>query len=443
MASEQRVLIGRSAVLVAGQAVRVACLAGFLILAARRLGAAGFGDFQFAFSYCAIWTSVADFGFSLVVLREAAKYRERLADYVGNTFLIRLPLAVVTYLLMLASLPAFRFIPGFEPSADAESTVIRLGISFLLSSLLLVHYAAFRTRDNTWFEGMGVALTALLTLGFGVVALERGAGPPGLGTAMLAAAGIVFLIESAIGVFRFRFHRFRVDARLLRELGRQALPLGWGTVGYQLYYQSGIVLLYVFKGREAVGVFAAAYQLVTTALQVPVAYFKTVLPHYARAVQESRQRFEGLVAESAALMAALSLPLAVAGSMLAHVLVPLVYPSGYELTAPVFRVVVWVTAASWVGQTFINGLIAEGKSRWYQRYSLYAAAVSFGLNLVMIPRFGALGAAGTTVFTEALVNGLFYRRMRLEGARLPLRRIFLRPLLAAAALGSVLALLLL
>jgi O-antigen/teichoic acid export membrane protein len=442
MSLERRTLIGRSAVLVAAQGVRVASLAAFFVLAARRLGESGFGDFQFAFSYCAIWTSVADFGFSLVVLREASKFRDRLADYVGNTLLLRIPLAVLIYGLMILFLPVLELIPAFRPSAEAVSTVSRLGASFLLSSLLLVFYAAFRTRDNTWFEGLGISLGALLTLVFGLVALRRGAGAPGLGTAMLAASGVVFLLESAVAALRYGLYRFRVDFALLREIVRQAVPLGWGTVGYQIYYQSDVILLYIFHGRVAVGIYGAAYQLVTILLQAPVAYFKTVLPHFARAAHESQSRFERLLAETASLMASVSLPLSVSGCLLAGILIPIVYPSGYAGTASVFAVVVWVTAFAWIGQTFTNALIACGKSHWYQRYSLYAAAMNFSLNLVVIPRFGPLGAAATTVFTEAVVNALFYWRTRREGIDVPLGRILVRPLATAAGVGILLAILL-
>jgi O-antigen/teichoic acid export membrane protein len=439
MSSERRAFLGRSAILVTAQAIRVTCLAAFFVLAARRLGAAGFGDFQFAFAYCAIWASLADFGFSLVVLREAAKYRDRLADYVGNALLLRIPFALLIYAAMILFLPVLGLIPPFSPSAAAAATVTRLGASFLLSSLLLVFYAAFRTRDNTWYEGLGVSLGAGLTLVFGVAALDRGSGPPGLGTAMLAASSIVFLVELMIAVLRYRLIRFHFDFDLLRDIFRQAVPLGWGTIGYQIYYQSDVILLYIFHGGAAVGIYGAAYQLVTILLQAPVAYFKTILPHLARAAHESQERFERLLTETASLMANLSLPLSVAGCLLAGLVIPVAYPSGYANTTPVFRVVIWVTALAWVGQTFTNALIARGESRWYQRYSLYAAAINFSLNLAIIPRFGPMGAAGTTLFTEAVVNWLFYWRMRRQGVSIALHRILIRPLLMTAILGILLA----
>jgi O-antigen/teichoic acid export membrane protein len=65
-----------------------------------------------------------------------------------------------------------------------------------------------------------------------------------------------------------------------------------------------------------------------------------------------------------------------------------------------------------------------------------AAIVNIGLNLILIPRYGLMGAASATLAAEAfsLSYGflILWRRGLLDGAR-----AILRPLLAAGIMGAV------
>ena len=64
-----------------------------------------------------------------------------------------------------------------------------------------------------------------------------------------------------------------------------------------------------------------------------------------------------------------------------------------------------------------------------------AAAFNVLLNLVLIPRFGIVGAAVATVMAEALLLLLGLVAVYKIGARLPLRPL-LRPLLAGTVMGA-------
>jgi O-antigen/teichoic acid export membrane protein len=303
--------------------------------------------------------------------------------------------------------------------------------------MLLLHYGAFRALGNTWFEGLGQALGALGALGLGLLFLREGRGATGLAAAFLVSYSAVFVLESVLGAGVYALHRFRVTRERIREMVREAVPLGIGTVAYQIYYQSDVVLLYLFWDRATVGVYSAAYQLITLLLQAPAAYFKTVLPHFARAWNESKESFEGYLRRSVRLMAACSIPLTAVICVAAAPIIAKIYSGKYPDSAIVLQVAVWIAAFSWVGQTFTNALIAMGASRWYRRYSMYAAGINVGLNLLIIPKYGAVGAASTTVVTELIVNALFYYRVRREGVFVPLGRILALPAAIALLAGIV------
>jgi O-antigen/teichoic acid export membrane protein len=361
------------------------------------------------------------------------------ADYFGNALAVRIPIAILVYLLLNALLPILSFLPFVTVSAQGIACVRRLALAQILYSMLLLHYGAFRALGNTWFEGLGQALGALGSFGLGWLFIREGRGAAGLATAFLVSYSAVFVLESVLGVSVYALHRFRVTRERIREMVREAVPLGIGTVAYQIYYQSDVVLLYLFWDRATVGVYNAAYHLITLLLQAPAAYFKTVLPHFARAWNESKESFEEHLRRSGRLMAVCSIPLTAAICVAATPIIAKIYSGKYPDSAIVLQVAVWITAFSWIGQTFTNALIAKGASRWYRRYSLYAAGLNVFLNLLIIPKYGAVGAASTTVVTELIVNALFYYRVRREGVFVPLGRILAVPVAIAFLAGIVLA----
>ncbi|MFQ5536253.1 MAG: polysaccharide biosynthesis C-terminal domain-containing protein [Gemmatimonadota bacterium] len=90
---------------------------------------------------------------------------------------------------------------------------------------------------------------------------------------------------------------------------------------------------------------------------------------------------------------------------------------------------------------FGNAIIYTGHSAWTLGNSLLVAALNTAFNLVMIPRWGLLGAAMGTAGAATIIALLQVLELRmLEGIRLRLRA-FRQPLLGLLAAGAALALL--
>jgi O-antigen/teichoic acid export membrane protein len=127
----------------------------------------------------------------------------------------------------------------------------------------------------------------------------------------------------------------------------------------------------------------------------------------------------------------------VGGSLLADKLMPLLYGADFHQASPVFQILVW--DALLLMYTSLGGNIAQ-----VIRHEVHAARI-FGaqaiinlvLNLIVIPRFGMMGAAWTTMATELAGTILFYRLFRHEfGAGLDLKHA-IRLLGAAGIMGIV------
>jgi len=108
----------------------------------------------------------------------------------------------------------------------------------------------------------------------------------------------------------------------------------------------------------------------------------------------------------------LALPIAVGGFILAPPLTQFVFGNQYSGSGLLFRwltlTIVTGTAASYCGAQ----LIPNGREKKYLVSVLAGAATNVALNLLLIPKYGALAAAFTTAFSQGVVAVMNYYFVR-------------------------------
>ena len=122
-------------------------------------------------------------------------------------------------------------------------------------------------------------------------------------------------------------------------------------------------------------------------------------------------------------------------------MVALLYGGSYEAAAPVLKILVWSAALVLLRGTFRQALCAAGEQRADLGCAASCAGINVALNLLLIPRFGLMGAAVATLLSEvvwvASVVTVFSRRV----GRLALVSALVRPVGAGLVMTVCLLLL--
>jgi O-antigen/teichoic acid export membrane protein len=232
----------------------------------------------------------------------------------------------------------------------------------------------------------------------------------------------------------------RVDWALVRALAHRASSLvGSALLGLWIY-SSGMIFLRIFHDRSVVGYFGAAYIITTFFLNIGAAYGLSLLPSLTR-LNANRGDQQGLYHTATAQAFAASLPIAVGGALLAMAGMQLLFGSQYAPAGTVFLVLAWCIPACLLRDVALAPLVARGREPAVFRVTLAAAVLSLGLNLALIPRYGAVGAAWATLTTEVIRMALAMAALRGEDIRVPGPARFWRSLAAGAGMTAVLLLL--
>ncbi len=131
-------------------------------------------------------------------------------------------------------------------------------------------------------------------------------------------------------------------------------------------------------------------------------------------------------------------PLVVAGTFLAGPVVRFLFGPAYDASAAPFRILVWSAALVVLRWVYMDSLRATGHQNLDLRCAITSATLNVGLNILLIPRFGMLGAASATVFADLVwfvMSHHYFRRVVLSDE--PLQPLA-GPLLGGSAMCVVL-----
>lgn len=101
-------------------------------------------------------------------------------------------------------------------------------------------------------------------------------------------------------------------------------------------------------------------------------------------------------------------PLAVVGAWLARWVIPWIDGGKYPEAIPIFRVLVASAVLSFAFSPYANVVMRFKRFGFLFGLICVAFVVNFSLNLVLIERVGAIGAAWATLFAYAVLNGATY-----------------------------------
>ncbi|MCP4358087.1 MAG: flippase [Chloroflexi bacterium] len=384
---------------------KILFFAAFVYLA-RILGVEYYGTLEFSLAVLTYFLVLGDGGLELWATRETARGRDP-HEMLYRVMPLRLLLASAAFILLLLLLPFFPDYPQLKPM-------------LVLFGLLLFAQAAslkwvFIGQENMGRVASGLVIAQVvfaLAIFFLVRSPEDLLWVPILrllgDTAMVVYFGWLFVRNYG----RFQSH---FSLRRAKQILRQSLIMGASHGLAFMSYNFDSLLLGFMVSSEAVGWYGAAYKPITAILAVPVTYFIGLFPTLSRTFQKDKEAFGSIIGQSMRLTAVLALPIGVGGTFLASGIILFLFGPEYENSIIPLQILSWSAVLVILRGTFRQSLNAANRQDLDLRCAGTAMAVNVSLNLLLIPRYGIIGAASTTLLAEmiwiTLASYYFYRHV--------------------------------
>lgn len=195
----------------------------------------------------------------------------------------------------------------------------------------------------------------------------------------------------------------------LVDILSQTWPFGLATIFHLIYFQSDIVLLKYITGDEAAGVYNVAFTVMAAVYLFPsVIYQKFLLPKMHRWANHDRKRFYQVYRQGNVAMLVLGVVAMLAVWGTAFWAIPLLFGKQYSQAVILLNILAVCAPVVFVASSVGATLVTQEHMTKKVKYMGTIAMLNIALNFMLIPEFGAVGAAAATVISNLVLLVIYY-----------------------------------
>ena len=387
------------------------------------LSVEGYGEYAVVYEFLAFFGIAADMGLFTIAVREMSQDESKIPKIIGNILSLRTALVITT--VTIGAIAAF-LIPKYSgtriPIGIAIATLTTLftilngTITSVLQVKLKMHIASMAQ-----IIGKTAQVGYMVYIIFYAFPAGVSAESTDMGFYHLIFAGVIgnliMLLVTQHFVKKITPLKYQFDFQLWKKVILTALPFGIALILNTIYFRIDSILISLIQGQTEVGIYAVAMRVLEAFAIIPLYFMNSVLPVLTRALKENMQKARTIISYSFDFLAAVSFPMLAGAFILAYPIVFIVstpdflsrLDEGFYGSDIALQILMFALVFQFLSTLFSFILIAVDK----QSKILYINAVGVLLNiignLIVIPIYGFIGAAITSVISQAFiftVNGL-------------------------------------
>ena len=372
---------------------------------ARYLGPEQFGILAYATTFVAMFHAFSLLGLDNIVVRDVASNPDKASNILGTALRLRLGGSVIAYSALLSTL---LLTTKNEPTLLAVTLTIGLCLFFQVTDVIDLWFQAnSQNRRTVLAKTSSYLLIACLKIGLIL---------SGATLFYFAAAQVLETAFSAIALcVSYLFFKTKSnwawDWDIAKRILQQSWPILISGLSILIYMRISVFYLQSFSGTAAVGVYAAGTSLSEVWYFIPTMLAASAAPIIARKRLDDKVGYTLTFKKLFALMWYFSLFIALINVVLSSFLIDLLYGDDYQRSSAVLATHAFSLIAVSLGVFQSIWIVHEGRTRLSLYQALTGAAVAVILGFFLIPEYGVIGAAATTVcaqFAQAFLANAFF-----------------------------------
>ncbi len=375
----------------------------FVIAAARYLGDRDYGYYSLAYFFAGLMTVFSDLGLSTVLIRDVSRDHTLLPRYAGNILSLKI---IFSFSLLILG-PGILFLTGYPKDL---TLMILLSLIYLLCNYLLDFFVAItNSLEKMEYELLIKGLYKCLVVAIPIVILWLGYGLWGFFFALVGAYALSCLLTGWIIWKKITPLVFRYEPVLWKQLLRSALPIGISGLFMTVYARIDMVMLSLFGVSPAeIGWYSVPVKIVEMCTLFPLLVMAGLFPIFSTLTSTDREALKKTYEKALTYLTMISIPLVLTTIVLSDSWLVFFFGPAFAKSVSSLKILIWVVPFTFLNYALINTLIAIDQGKAIAWGSGSAVFFNIGINILVLPRYGYLGASSTTVITEVLVAVYFF-----------------------------------
>ena len=401
-----------------------------VIFMARKLGAEQYGTYIYAVSFANIFMIFADYGLSLLFIRDLARSRYDTSAYISNVSLLKLLLSALTISVIFAAVRIA------EVDTANQNIILIIALYLVidrLGSFLGCVFQAFEKMSYNAIIELAqrtlvlAACTLLLLGGKGILAICFVL----LFSSFLHCASKVFLVHLYFAPFSMTFKK-----AIWKEVLREGFPLALVAAISVIYYNADVIILEHIHGQKVVGWYGVSYQLFFAVSTVSGSFLSAIYPVMSRTYSHERDHLGVLFNKCFKLIAGIGVPMSVGSLILRSELIRTLYGDAYQVSSDILAILSGIIVFSLLSGLFGYLLTSMDRQKSLAWALLATTILNIVLNLMLIPSYSYYGAAWSTVASQLVLFVITLMMIPGEFRKIPVWAIF-KILTTSALMGII------
>lgn len=367
-------------------------------LTARYLGPSNYGLISYAASIVAFAVPIMQLGFNNIMVQELTNNPEDEGEILGTSIL----LSIISGLACIVGIFVFTLVAN---SGEMQTTIVCVLYAIMLifqATEMILYWFQYKLMSK--YTAIVSLCAYLVVSGYKIFLLATSQDVTWFAISYSIDYCIIsltlFFIYKKLGGKNFSFS---VDvAKRMFSRSKFYILSGLAVV---VYAQTDKVMLKIMMGDTETGLYTAA---VTTAGMVSFVY-SAIIDSLRPTIFEHKKNedidgYEKKIILLYNIIVYLSLIQSVAMTILAPLLIKILYGSAYQLSVSALQIIVWYTTFSYYGGAKDVWILGEGKQKYLIWLNVCGAIMNVIINFILIPIWGINGAAIASLITQIFTN---------------------------------------
>lgn len=384
---------------------------------ARYLGPEQFGLFNFAIAFISFFGAIAGLGLQGIVVRDIVRNPSCKEETLGTAGVLQLVGGVVAYCLTLSAIFLMR-----SEDAISKMLVAILGSTMLFKASEVVgcwFESQVQSKYTVWVQNSVFLAFAAIKV---VLILNHAALIAFAWVTMAEALAVALLMGAMLGLRGPNLWQLRASLDRAKTLLKDSWPLLLSGITITIYMRIDQIMLGQMVGDEAVGIFSAAVRISEVWYFIPMAIVASVSPAILEAQKRSKAQYYQRLQHLYDLMVWLSIVVALPMTFLSTTAVTMLFGDTYAASGLVLAIHIWAAVFVFLGVASSQWFIAENRQILSFQRTALGTMVNVIFNLLLIPSYGAIGAAVATVAAQFSV-GLLFDALQVETRQMFLMKL--------------------
>lgn len=378
------------------------------IFVARYLGPEQYGLMNYVVSFVALFQVFASFGLDNIEIREESKCKGtgekgRVPGVEANTILgtafgLRLIFAGITMLLVI--LTAWLF----EADTFTKWMITLYSLSMIMNTFGVIRnyftsivWNEYIVKTEISRTIIGALIKVILLLLHAPLAWFIAAT---LFDTILIAGGYLLSYRKQIASPRL----WTFDLPTAKYLIKESFPLLLSGAAVVVYQKIDQVMIGNMIDKASVGYYAVAESIAGMLIFIPTILSQTIMPILIQNYQVNKEQYQVKAQLFMDVTIWLCIIMCLIVSLLAPFVIRLLYGSQYESSILLLQVCVFKVIGYAFAQVTGAMIITEGKQKYVVIRNIIGCVCAILLNLLLLPRYGVLGAAFASIIASVTVG---------------------------------------